>query len=207
MGMGLMHSQILELSNKIQQLQTKKQTLIETRDKAEKRLEISKQKYNDGLKGRKIIQEVALKVQKNLELFISRTVTMALNAVIKESIEFRLKFETKRNQTECNPVFIEHGTEQHPLESAGGGAADIASFALRIAVWSIKKNEPSLLFDEPFRNVSPNYHELVSEMIVKLCESEDLQIILISHSPTINKKANMNYFIKKQGKISEATVV
>ncbi len=202
------HEAILEFQKDIANLLSKKVTLIESRDKSEKRMIIAENEYQDGLKGRAIIQDTALKVQQNLELYISETVSMALRAVdSSESPEFKLKFETKRNQTECNPVFIEHGKEQHPEGSSGFGFINIATFALRIAIWSITKNSPVLICDEPFRDLSPNYHEKASEMVVRLCESENLQIILISHSTTINTKANLNLRVEKNKKISSVTVL
>jgi DNA repair exonuclease SbcCD ATPase subunit len=202
-----MHQQILKMQKKINDLKSTKQTLTRLKTEAVKRLDAFEQKYKDGLKGRKIIQTKATEFQKDLELYLSETVSMALRAVIKNPPEFKLKFESKRNKTECNPVFIEHGKEQHPLDSAGHGCVNITTFALRIGIWSLDKNEPCLIFDEPFKDLSPNYHRKASEMIVRLCESEKIQIILVSHSPTINSKANINYWVERHGKVSEVSIV
>ena len=131
-----------------------------------------------------IIQEVGQKTQSELKIHISNIVTMALEAVFADPYQFKLDFVLKRGQTEAVIKFVRDGNEIDPLLASGGGVIDIASFALRIALWSISNPRPTntLIFDEPFRFLSRELQPRAGEMMQQLCKKLNLQIILVTHS-------------------------
>jgi len=153
-------------------------------------------------KARLIFQEVAKKTQSNLEFHISKLVTTAIRSVLPDDIEFVVRIETRRNKTECDLLFKEFGEEYKPLEGSGFGAVDIASFALRIAFWSLKKNRPTMILDEPIRNLSPDLQEKASDMLKMISTKLGLQIIMVSHQEDINIAADKTFIVSKKGKIS-----
>ena len=65
----------------------------------------------------------------------------------------RKSLYTRRDSTECDMFITEDGHEYDPLGSCGLGAADVTSFALRIAMWTLNKTANTIIFDEPFRNL------------------------------------------------------
>ncbi len=137
------------------------------------------------IKARQITQDVAEIVQRQIEFQISNLVSTALASVFPDPYEFRLKFVQRRNKTEADLLFVKNGEECDPFNAAGGGAIDIANFALRIAVWSIKKTRNVFILDEPMRFVSVDLQEKCSEMIKEISSKLGIQIIMISHLPNI----------------------
>jgi DNA repair exonuclease SbcCD ATPase subunit len=153
-------------------------------------------------KARTIIQHVAEKVQKTLEYRISDMVTTALQAVLPNPEEFQLEFKKIRNKTECFPWFVKDGKKSRPIYSSGGGALDVASFALRCAIWSIRKTRPVFILDEPFKYVWVGYQDKCSEMVKRITEKLGIQVIMISHLPKINVAADNTVKVDLKGDIA-----
>jgi len=174
------------LDSKLQQLAVREQSLSEKEEK-QKELE---QSITDTLTAQKVAQVVAEETQRNLEEHISGVVTKAFQAIFDDPYEFRVRFETKRGKTECNLFFVKNGQEVDPLSAAGGGTIDVASFALRCAIWAMKPNRPVFILDEPFRFLSRDLQHKASAMLKLFSETLGVQIILISHIPEIIESAD-----------------
>jgi len=117
--------------------------------------------------------------------------------VDSEFPEFVAKMEERRGKIECDLLFMENGKTYQPKEGSGFGAVDVASFALRIARWSLSPNAPIFLLDEPFRDLSPDLHKKASQMVDMLSKELGLQFVLISHAEDINECANLTYIAEK----------
>lgn len=155
-------------------------------------------RYDDSLKARALIQEISQQTQKELEFHISNLVTLAISIVFPdENINFIVRFEKRRNKTECDLLFEENGNEYRPLEGSGYGTVDIAAFALRLALWSLNPTVEIMILDEPFRDVSPDLQDRVGEMVKTLSDKLGLQIIMVSHAEDVNIQADKTFVIKK----------
>ena len=139
---------------------------------------------------RSILQKAAQVTQERLSVHISELVSMALRAVFDDPYEFEVVFETKRNSTECLLEFAKDGNRYKPLDSCGYGAADVASFALRISYWSLGNTAPILVWDEPFRHLSKSLQVKAADMIKKLSYKLGIQIIIITHSDELAESAD-----------------
>ena len=165
------------------QIKGKKESIEERINKINQSLILKEKRLSNISKAREVIQIVAQQTQQKLEFHISKLVTTALSAVLNNAPEFIVKISTRRNQSECDLLFQKEDSLMKPIDSSGGGVLDIASFALRIAYWSLRKNRYTLIFDEPFRNVSHNYQSKVSKMVKMLSEKLGIQVIMVSHIP------------------------
>ncbi len=129
-----------------------------------------------------ILQSVAKKTQKQLEFHISEIVTLALESVFDNPYEFEIEFMEKNNRTVAELYFKRNGERMDPISSTGIGAVDVASFALRIALWNLKtpKSRNVLILDECFKHLK-GYEENVKviQMIKMLSRKLGLQIIMI----------------------------
>lgn len=133
-------------------------------------------------KAKKILQEVALKTQQQLSYNVSDIVSMALETVFETPYELKLEFIERRNKTECDIYFVRDGLKIDPF-SGGGGAIDIAAFALRVALWSMQqpKPRPTLILDEPFKHLKgEDANRKVLEMVSKISKKLGIQIIMVS---------------------------
>ena len=153
-------------------------------------------------KARIIVQTVAEQTQKKIEYHISNLVSMALASVFPEPYEFALRFVQRRNKTEADLLFMKDGNEGDPVDISGGGALDVASFALRVAIWSIKPTRNTLILDEPGKFISRDLQEKFSGMIKHLSTKLGIQFIIVSHVPEIQESADKVFEIKN-GKVKE----
>lgn len=171
-----------------------KQELIKRKEDTQRRLKIL-------LQSRAVAQEVAERTQKKLEFHISNLVSMALSSVFPEPYTFNLVFIQRRNKTEARLVFSKNGNETDDiLNAAGGGVADVASLALRISLWSIKKTRPTMILDEAMKFLhSSEYQEKASQMMKEVCDKLGLQIILVSDQKDILKYADNVVEMKSVG--------
>jgi DNA repair exonuclease SbcCD ATPase subunit len=87
------------------------------------------------------------------------------------------------------------------LTASGGGAVDVAAFALRIASWSMAQphSRNTIILDEPLRFLSVDLQEKASTMIKEVSDKLGIQMILVTHNDTLASFADrvFNVSIKK----------
>lgn len=181
-----------QLSKKLYQLQGQRDLLVDQQKVAKENSFKCQQVHLDTLKAREIVSVVAQNTQKAIEIHISSLVSMALASVFPDPYTFSLRFVQRRNKTEADLLFIKNGSEITDIrENGGGGVADVAAFALRVALWSLKKTRPTLLFDEPFKFLhSPAYQSKASEMIKEISSKLGIQFIIVSDQEQIISAAD-----------------
>lgn len=128
-----------------------------------------------------MIQEVAQQTQEELKYHISEIVTLALAAVFDKPYQFEVDFVQRRNQTEADLWFVRDGERIDPLTASGGGAVDVASFALRASLWALQRNRPILILDEPGKFISKTYQPKFGEMLQMISKRLSIQILFITH--------------------------
>lgn len=143
-----------------------------------------------------LIQVVAEQTQQNFVYRISDVVSMALDAVFgSDAYEFLIEFQQKRGKTEAEIYFVRDGERIDPLSAAGGGAVDVASFAMRVAIWSLIKNSSgkisdTIVLDEPFRFLSKGLQAKAGEMLSMLSAKLGIQFIMVTHNQDLVESAD-----------------
>ncbi len=133
-------------------------------------------------KAKEVIRQVGLKTQQQLSYNISEITSMALNAVLKEPYDLEIEFVERRNKTECDIFFKRDGNIIDPYDG-GGGAVDVAAFALRVASWSMQRprSRNTLLLDEPFKHLKgEEANRKMLEMVHQVSTKLGLQIVMVS---------------------------
>lgn len=143
-------------------------------------------------KAHEIIKEVGSKTQELLQVQISDITSLAMEAVFEDPYKLEVLFVERRNNNECDLLFERDGQLMKPLDASGGGAVDVAAFALRIASWSL--SSPSLrnviILDEPMRFLSRNLQEKASQMIKQISKKLGIQFIIVTHEAKLTESAD-----------------
>lgn len=180
----------IELEDSIDQLLNK--------IKKEKRL----QKYQE--QAHEILKQVGLETQQQLVYHISDVTSVALGSVFDEPYTVKLDFVERRGKTECDILFEKNGFPYDPLTASGGGVADLASFALRIASWSMKvpMTRPIIILDEPFKHLDKTMHPRASEMIKMLSDKLGIQFLIITHEQSMGTYADRVFEVRQRKGVS-----
>ena len=136
---------------------------------------------------REIIRTVGQRTQEQLSYHISDITSLALEAVFPNAYELTVDFVPRRNKTECDLMFYRDGNKIDPFDASGGGAVDVAAFALRIASWSMEqpKSRNVIILDEPLKHLSTDYQEKASTMIKQISEKLGIQFIIVTHETVL----------------------
>lgn len=133
-----------------------------------------------------ILQNIAQVTQEQLTYHISELVTLAMAAVFDNPYELKVEFVLRRNRTEADISFVRDGKSIDPMSASGGGAVDVAAFALRVALWSLSqpKTRNVLVLDEPLHFLKGDVlPEKGSIMMQEISSKLGLQMIMVSHIP------------------------
>jgi DNA repair exonuclease SbcCD ATPase subunit len=131
-----------------------------------------------------IVKQVGLATQKQLEYHLAEQVSLAMEAVFDDPYKLKVNFEEKRGQTEVQLLFARRDLEFPPIGSSGGGTIDVASLALRIAYWSMRRDQrprPTLLLDEPFSQLKgEEANKRALAMLQEISHKLGIQVITVS---------------------------
>lgn len=187
-----MQTRLNAVKERFQKESSRKEILQEQLIEEKEYLKIQEEFLDMALEARSVVQTVAEATQKKLEYHISSLVSMALASIWEDPYKFELRFVQRRNKTECDLIFSKHGKETDDiLNSGGGGVADIASIVLQLALWSIKKTRNVMLWDERTKFLhNPVYQEKASEMLKRITEDLNLQIIMVSDQANLLESAD-----------------
>ena len=191
--------EIAKLRQKLEQQKGKQQHLISQGEKTRHKIRKLDKERKCSEEAQAILQTVAQLTQQQLEYHVSTITSLAMNAVFQNPYKVDLSFVLRRGKTEADIRFVRNEEAVHPLTAAGGGAADIAAFALRITLWSLspRKSRPVFFLDEPFKHLSDDLQPKALEMIKQISDKLGIQIIMISQYQDVGEFADNVIEIKK----------
>ena len=180
------------LRNKLEQQKGQKFQLEKSLSDLHLSLQNKKRSLIRHEQAKEVVRTVGLVTQQELQFHIEDIVSMALEAVFPDPYKFAVEFVQRRNKTECDLYFVRDENKVDPLTASGVGAVDVASFALRIASWSMMqpRTRNTIILDEPFRYLSENYQEQASKMVKEISEKLGIQFILITHEEVLTTYAD-----------------
>ena len=198
------YNRIRELRKSLEQKKGKRDQVQEQLYTVKEELKNCKKDYKRHERAGVILKKVALTTQQQLQYHISDIASMALDAIFPDPYELVAEFVQRRNKTECDLLFERKGERVDPLSASGGGAVDVASFALRVASWSMERPRlrNTLILDEPFRYLSAGLLPKASEMLSQLSEDMGLQLIIVTHEEELMEGANKVFTVSQRKGIS-----
>lgn len=156
-----------------------------------------------------IIQEVAQMTQEQLQYQVSELVTLAMASIFTDPYELQIEFVQRRGRTEADLWFVRNGQKVSPMDATGGGAVDVASFALRVALWSLSRPRScnTLILDEPLKFLKGGDLPEKGAMVIKeIAERLKLQIIMVSHIPDQIEGADQRINVTQRNGVSRVYV-
>lgn len=175
-------SKTQDFRTKLERQKGKKEQVKSSINKLELVIDSDKKSLRRHEKAKEVIRQVGLKTQKQLSYNISEITSLALNTVLDSPYDLELEFVERRNKTECDIYFVRDGMKIEPF-AGGGGAIDIAAFALRIASWSMQypRSRNVLILDEPFKHLKgEETNKRMLEMVQQISKKLNIQIIMVS---------------------------
>ena len=196
----MLQNDVRKLRIQLERLKGQKEQIEQSLQNATQGLKETKREIRKHEQAIEVVKKVGLKTQQSLQYHISDTVSMALNSVFDDPYTMSVEFVERRGKTECDLLFQRGNQFIDPLSASGGGAVDVASFALRVASWSMQfpKTRNVLLLDEPFKNLSEGLLPKASEMLKQVSDKLGLQTIMITHSEALIESADKVFQIQKQ---------
>jgi len=196
---------IQQLRYKLEKEKGQRFQLIQGLNTLKEELRVAKHSLLRHERAREIVREVGLKTQQQLQYHISDITSLALEAVFNDPYNLTVEFVQRRNKTECDLYFERNGSKVDPLTASGGGAVDVAAFALRIASWSMTRprTRNTIILDEPLRFLSREYQEKASQMIKEISDKLGIQFIIVAHNPTLASYADKIFGVKIEKGITQ----
>ena len=187
-----MMSNIQHLRNRLEQQKGQKSQIQQSIGSLKQSVKEKQRDQRKHEQAREVIREVGLKTQQQLSFHISDITSLALDAVFNDPYKLVTEFVERRNKTECDLYFERDGSKVDPLTASGGGAVDVAAFALRVASWSMQRprSRNTMVLDEPLRFLSADHQEQASVMIKEISQKLGIQFIIITHEPILASYAD-----------------
>lgn len=196
--------EIEKLKNQFISFRTECKLILNSLEIKEQEFKILKE-YNENLqKARAVVASAGMITQTYLKEYIENLITTALQAVFEEDYQFIIDFDIKRNRPEAKISLKIRGEEVDPKDSVGGGVLDVASFALRVVLWSIQnpRSSNTIVLDESFKFLHGNL-ENASQLLKKLSKDLGLQFIIVTQLDELSQYADKTFVVKHNGKHSE----
>ena len=196
------------LRNTLEQQKGQKFQIEQSLLKLQEELKDKKRSLRKHEQAREIVRIVGMETQKQLQFHISDITSLALEAVFLDPYTLEVEFVQRRNKTECDLFFVRDGMKVDPLTASGVGAVDVATFALRIASWSMAmpRTRNTIILDEPFRYLSEDYQEKASQMVKEISDKLGIQFIIVTHEPVLASYADKTFEVsirKGKSKVKE----
>lgn len=193
-----------ELRQTLERLRGKQQTLEQQLLQTQTKIKNDKRSLRKHERAREIVREVGLKTQQELQYHISDITSLALDAVFEDPYTLEAEFVERRGKTECDLWFVRNNKRIDPIDASGGGAVDIAAFALRVASWSMQTphSRPTIILDEPLKNLSIEYQKKGSQMLKEVSEKLGIQFIIITHESVLAEYADKQFNTKLIKKVT-----
>jgi DNA repair exonuclease SbcCD ATPase subunit len=195
---------VQDIRSKVEQLRGQETQLQKSLENAKARLADNEDSLQDHEQAREVIKEAGLKTQESLAFHISDITSLALKAVFPDPYDLDVEFVERRNKTECDLLFSRDGEQIDPIDASGGGAIDVAAFALRVASWSMKqpRTRNCIILDEPMRFLSADLQDKASAVIKELSDKLNLQFIIITHEEELTTASDKVFQVSKSKGVS-----
>ena len=150
-----------------------------------------------------LLSKVSEYARAQLKTRIEETVTAALQAVVDETMQFKIEIGESGGKAtaEWRVVSSFGGNEvsRSPEAGRGGGVSDIVSLALRLALLELSRPKIGgpVILDEPGKHVSREYLPYLAEFLREYAQQTGRQVIMVTHHGVLADVADKGYRVEK----------
>ena len=149
-------------------------------------------------KAQALIQETATETQDALKFHMTALVQEALDAIFPGVYKFVVAFEISRGKTAVSFSLEKDGAVlENLLDEVGGTLIDLVAVALRVAVWTLRKTDTTILLDEAGKHISSQYRPIFWEMLSGLSKELGIQFIAVTHDPIAGDYADRTFEVSQ----------
>jgi len=194
---------IHQIRRKLDKIKGRKEEIEKNLHSKESNLINLKSKYENLIKARWVISEVARLTQERFKERVEKLVTTAIRSVFSKDYRFVLEFERKRNTMECSPKIMHGSNELIPKEDSGGSLIDIISFAFRVVLWSLEKPRSRAFFilDEPGKHTSKKGDLLLrfGQVVREISHRLGFQVLMSTHAEELIEIGDRVWEVENNG--------
>ena len=176
-------------------------------EKNKGKLEEARDTMDEIIEAQRIIKIAADIAQSQIKVHLENLVSKALEIVFPEKpYKFDVTFKPVGDRYDTVLSFVRNGIKRKPKRSSGGGALDVASLALRLALWKLSKKDNFMMLDEPLKFLSEDKHEFGGQLIKELSKELEIQFLIATHTPVITGVADRIFHCVLEGDESKVTL-
>lgn len=191
---------MIDLREQYDKLFTQKALLLQTRKDKKRKLQEIRSKIRTRNIAHFLLIETSKALQNQFKHKVEILITNAIQSVYSCPYIFELRFESKRNSIEAQPVIKKGQTVLIPKNDLGGGILDVIALGFQIILWHLQnpKSRPILFLDEPFRFLG-DYSKKAGFMLKYLSKSFGVQVVIVSHDKELIEFCDRIYIVSHDG--------
>lgn len=133
---------------------------------------------------------------------VERLLSEGLQAVFEDmDLSVRAETNVQRGKVSVDLITVQKQgdivTEGDPTDLYGGSVATLQSVLLRVIVTLRRGLRPVLLLDETLGAIAEHYVPNVGRFLSLLCDRLGMDILVVTHNPTLVENADKAFRIKK----------
>lgn len=215
------------LSNKIQQLIGKRDSVIKSINNLQKQENGALLGLDKIIKAKTLLELFVKSTEVQIKEYIEPTITEALQFIFNQNLCFHIVFVNRRGQVEVDFIVLpnnevenqyqeylkDNETYKKELEEIidsytdivynnGGAIGEVLGLVLRLLLIELLQIKGPVFLDEPTSAVSEEYASRVGMFIKNLSQKFNRQVIFVTHSQALASAANKIYEVTKDKDIS-----
>jgi hypothetical protein len=134
---------------------------------------------------------------------VERLLTEGLQAIFEDiDLQVRAEVDVQRGKVSVDLLTVQKQaggviTEGSPMDAYGGSVSTVESILLRLIVILRRGFRPLMILDESLGAVAEHYVPAVGRFLSLLCERMQVDILAVTHNPTLVEAADRAYRIQK----------
>jgi DNA repair exonuclease SbcCD ATPase subunit len=141
-------------------------------------------------------------VQEHFTQAIEDLISEGISSVFETNLRFKITPDVKGGQSVLDfTISNDDGTETDILDARGGGLSALCGVLLRIVILRLMTDRirQILILDEPLSHLSAAYVPAAGELLRRLSDELDIQIIMVTHQPEFADHATDVYELSSAG--------